>query len=70
MLDYGRLLVVTPRAVGTAPQRNKIRRRLKAIFYENKLFERPFDYAIIIRKEATQLPFDSLEEIIVRTFNQ
>ena len=32
--DHGRILVITPRRSGSAAQRNKIRRRLKTIFYE------------------------------------
>ena len=36
----GRILVITPKKMGTAPKRNLIRRRLKALFYEEKLFEK------------------------------
>src|SRR5438128_12670464 len=60
----GHILVVTSRKVGNAPTRNKIRRQLKAIFYEEKLFELGFDYAFIIKKEATNLPFDELKALV------
>jgi ribonuclease P protein component len=63
--SHGRLLVVTPRAVGTAPQRNKIRRRLKALFYENNLLAGQQDYAIIVRQKATQLSFSELSSMIL-----
>ena len=35
-----KILVITPKKIGTAPQRNLLRRRLKALFYEQKLYER------------------------------
>lgn len=68
--EIARLLVITPRIIGNAPQRNKIRRRLKSIFYEHQLFQGPFDCVIIVRKDILQLPFDELEKIVVNAFNQ
>lgn len=68
--DIARLLVITPRAIGTAPVRNKIRRRLKAIFYEHQLFQGSLDCVIIVRKELLSLSFDEIEKIIVDAFNQ
>ena len=35
----GRILIITPRKVGNAPQRNLLRRRLKAIFREEKILK-------------------------------
>jgi len=66
--DTGRILVVTSRKVGNAPTRNQIRRRLKAIFYEEKIFERGFDFAIIVRKEATSLNFTQLKDLVLKAF--
>ena len=62
----GRLLVVTPRRVGSAPVRNKIRRQLKALFHENNLLAQPIDYAIIIRQQATELSFAALSSLILK----
>ena len=64
-LDFGRILVVTSRKVGNAPKRNKIRRRLKSIFYENKLYDLQYDCIILTRKEAIDLSFEQLESILV-----
>ncbi len=64
LFEFGRILVITPRKTGNAPERNKIRRRLKAIFYEEKLYEQPYDCIIIVRKEAIQLSFDQLKKIL------
>lgn len=61
-LPSGRLLVVTPRASGNAPKRNRIRRRIKSIFYENQLYQAPFDWIFLVRKEAIDLDFTQLKE--------
>lgn len=61
----GELIVITPKKVGNAPQRNKIRRRIKAIFHEQKLYEQGFDWIVYIKKEASQLSFsDILERLL------
>jgi ribonuclease P protein component len=65
LTTWGRLLVVTPRRSGNAPQRNKIRRRLKAIFYEEKLFERGYDCVIFVKKEGINLGFDELKLMVM-----
>ena len=62
----GRLLIVTPRKIGNAPKRNKIRRRLKALFYEEKLSEGSFDCACIMRKEGTILSFSELKDLLLK----
>ncbi|BDC34679.1 hypothetical protein Noda2021_06370 [Candidatus Dependentiae bacterium Noda2021] len=48
--SHGRLIVVTPRKIGNAPARNKIRRQLKAIYFTNRFYELPVDCMIIIKK--------------------
>ncbi len=68
-LSLARLLLITPRACGNAPQRNRIRRRVKSIFYEEKLFNQPFDWIIIVRKEAINLDFSALKEILTAVLN-
>ncbi len=60
----GRILVITPRKVGSAPQRNLVRRRLKAIFYEKKLFERGFDCVVIVKKPGVLLTFETLGDLL------
>ncbi len=66
----GRILVVTPRRVGSAPKRNRVRRRLKAIFYEEQLFELGCDCIIIVKKEGVDLPFDTLKMLLTQTVEQ
>ena len=54
-------VVVGSKVAKSAVERNRIRRRFKSIFYEEKLYEQPYDCIIIVRKEAIQLPFDRLK---------
>lgn len=63
--EKGRLLVVTPRRLGSAPVRNKIRRRLKAIFYEHGIYAKRVDVIIFVKNEALALPFAELQKIMM-----
>ncbi|MFC1842181.1 ribonuclease P protein component [Candidatus Dependentiae bacterium] len=69
-LEFGRILVVTPKKVGSAPERNLIRRRLKSLFYEEKLYEKKLDYIVIIKKKGINLPFNQLKEILTTLISQ
>lgn len=62
--EFGRILVVTSRKVGTAPERNKIRRRLKSIYYQEKLFTKKIDCIVIVKKPGIAYPFQKLSEIV------
>ncbi len=59
-LEFGRILIVTPRKVGSAPERNLIRRRIKAIFTEHKLYQRHYDGIALIGRDATKLSYQDL----------
>ena len=63
--EFGRILIVVPRKVGDAPTRNKLRRQIKALFYENKMYEKDYDWAAILRPEAKDLSFDQLKTLFV-----
>jgi ribonuclease P protein component len=63
-----KLLIVTPRASGNAVQRNLIRRRLKHIFYQERLFEHQYSGIVFVRKEAQKLSFEQLKELICTIF--
>jgi ribonuclease P protein component len=60
----GRALIVTPRKVGNAPERNLLRRRIKAIYRENKLYAYPYDCVFLLGKECLLIPFEELSRII------
>lgn len=64
-LSHGKLLIVTPRACGKAHDRNLIRRRLKEIFYTEKLYTKRVTWILLIRKQAIELTFDQLKEFLI-----
>ena len=64
----GQLVVVTSRFVGNAPERNKIRRRLKAIFHEEKLSAQLYDCIVIVKKDGVALPFADLKEALLKAY--
>jgi ribonuclease P protein component len=61
-----KILIITPRATGTAPERNKFKRRVKAIFYEEKLSAQKFDWIIFAKKAGMNLCFQELKNIILQ----
>ena len=64
----GQLVVVTSRLVGNAPERNKVRRRLKAIFHEEKFFQKLFDCIVIVKKGGVELPFTDLKDALLKAY--
>ncbi len=63
--QHGKLLIVTPRAAGKAHDRNLIRRRVKAIFYTEKLYQKPVIWILLVRSKAIDLDFDRLKAFLV-----
>ena len=63
---YSKLLVVTPRASGKAHDRNLVRRRAKAIFYEFASHEKPAIFILLVNKRATNDSFDSLKAFLLK----
>jgi ribonuclease P protein component len=68
--DFGRVLVVVSRAVGNAPERNLIRRRIKSVFYEEKLFEHNFDCVVIAHKKMVSISFEQLKDMLVSAYQK
>jgi len=68
MHDAGRILIVASAKVGNAVKRNKIRRRLKALFYEKKLMDQAYDCFVIIKKEGIELSFDELSALLEKAY--
>ncbi len=66
---YGKILVVIPRKSGTAPKRNRLKRQLKSIFYEERLFQKEFDWIVLARKEALEIPFSEIRSLILGAYN-
>lgn len=68
--NFGRILIIISRKVGNSPQRNKIRRRLKSIFYEEKLYKMAYDCIVIVKKEAVTLSFEALKKLLCRAYSE
>lgn len=66
---HGRILVITSRKVGNAPERNRIRRRLKALFYQTGLYTRLKDCFVIIKKPGINYTSDQLKEILTNALS-
>ncbi len=64
--ETARVLIVIPKKVGNAPTRNKLRRQIKSIFYEEKLFERGNDWVVIVKPAATHLSFAQIKELLLK----
>jgi len=60
----GSLVVVVPKKIGSAPQRNLIKRRIRAIFLEKKLAATGLDWVFFIKQPLHQVPFAELVAII------
>ncbi len=70
LATHGTLIVVTSRHVGNAVARNKIRRRMKAIFYEAGLKQKPYAVIAIIKKEGVALSYEQLKAILLPVYTQ
>jgi len=68
--EFGRVLAVASKRIGKAHKRNLIKRRLKSIFYEEKLFKNQQDCIIIIKKEGIDLSFEQLKKIMLRSLTK
>ena len=66
--NKGRILVITPRKLGNAIERNTLRRRLKAAFFEMGLYTRGFDCLVLSRRKAVALPFQKLSQLLKEAF--
>ena len=63
--DFARILIVTPKAIGGAVKRNLLKRRLKSIFYQEKLYELlNYDLVTIARKPLLGLSFQETKELL------
>ena len=59
--EFPRLAVVVSRKVGNAVTRNRIKRRIRALFRRNKsLFKKPMDVILIAKMEILDLSLSDL----------
>lgn len=68
-LALTRLGITTPRAVGNAVERNRVRRRLREIFRRNRSgLPRGWDVVLNPRSKVLGVPFGTLEREVLRLF--
>lgn len=68
---FARILIITPRAIGTSVARHRLRRRLKHIFYQEQLLNRLiYDIAVITRSAALTYDYISIKNFILKTAEQ
>jgi len=70
MSNHGRALFITPRKIGCAPKRNKIRRQIKSIIIEHRLYERGQDSIFIIKSLASEPSFDLIKKIVLKAYDR
>ena len=61
-----RVLPVTPRKSGSAPERNLFRRRIKALFHELNLYEGAYDWIFFAKPGIADLSFKQLRELFLQ----
>lgn len=66
LLKYGRIMLTTPKKIGNAPTRNKLRRRLKSIFYQQKLYTLGKDLAFLTKPGIDRFSFEKLETLLIK----
>lgn len=66
--DHSRVLIVLSRKTGNAPERNLARRRIKASFYEEKLYTKEFDAIFIGRKGIASLSCNQLRAALCKVY--
>jgi len=65
-----RLIIITPGRIGNAVERNTVRRRIKAIFHEEKLEAKGLDSVIIVKKPGVDLSHAILKELILNALQK
>lgn len=60
-----RILVVTPAKAGNAVKRNQFRRRARALFHEQNLFEGNYDWVIFAKPKVSELSFAQLRTLFL-----
>jgi ribonuclease P protein component len=67
---HGKLLIVTSRKMGKACVRNRVRRQLRAAFYERGLSAIPFRVAIICYSQAVDLTYAQIDAFLVNALKR
>lgn len=66
--NFGRILIVIPKRSGNAATRNRARRRIKATFYEEKLYEQGKDCIVLLNKTGALNSFETIKTVLTDAF--
>jgi ribonuclease P protein component len=68
--DYGKLLIVIPKKVGTAITRNRLKRQIKSIFYEEEMFSPAkgggVTLILMIYKPALEMSREEIKNFLIK----
>lgn len=64
--SFGKILIIASRKTGKACKRNRIRRQIKSIFYEQGLSKTLSNFIILVYKPALDLKFEELKDFLVK----
>jgi len=67
--DFGKLLIIIPAAAGKAHDRNLIRRQIKSIFYEEKLYQNQHVFILLVYKQAIDLSFEEIKKFMLESLS-
>lgn len=62
--DFGKLLIIIPGAAGKAHERNLVRRQIKSIFYEEKLYQNRHIFILLVYRQALELGFEEIKTFL------
>ena len=65
-----RFAISIGRKYGGAVQRNKIKRQIRMILHNQAKGINPFDYVIVVKKDASLLSFQEIEANILKHFSK
>lgn len=64
--EHNRFGISVPKKTGKAHIRNKIKRRIKNILYQNQNYvQSSYDYVIIVRKRLLELNYQQMQEQLI-----
>jgi ribonuclease P protein component len=66
----GRLLIITPRRIGSAPERNTIRRRLKETFRTQSLATYGYDIGVIVKIQGVGTSSCHVHDYLIKALSR
>jgi ribonuclease P protein component len=65
-----KVLIVPTRTLKGHVRRNKLRRQIKAVVYENKLAEQAGTFIVLLYPQIVDLSFDELKKFLIYAFSK